>query len=310
MFQSYYSHGKILLTGEYLVLDGAEALALPTKLGQRLQTTLLHSLHDTNQKLLWKSFTHLNEVWFEAEYEIPSFNITSSTNTEIAHRLKQILQEAAKLNSEFLFDTHNSLKITTHLEFNREWGLGSSSTLINNIALWAKADPYLLLKKTLGGSGYDVAAANADSAILYMRRNGISTIKTISFNPSFKDYLFFIYLNKKQNSREAIKFYNNQSKTNINNAIKKINQITKQIIKSNHLNTFEKLITDHEIIIADILKTRPIQETHFKDYTSGAIKSLGAWGGDFILATGNKKNMEYFYQKGYQTIIAYNDLIR
>ncbi|MEM0993828.1 MAG: GHMP kinase, partial [Bacteroidota bacterium] len=33
---SYYAHGKLLLTGEYAVLDGAVALAVPSKLGQRL----------------------------------------------------------------------------------------------------------------------------------------------------------------------------------------------------------------------------------------------------------------------------------
>jgi len=31
---SFYSNGKLLITGEYLVLDGAKALALPTKYGQ------------------------------------------------------------------------------------------------------------------------------------------------------------------------------------------------------------------------------------------------------------------------------------
>ena len=32
----FYSHGKLLLTGEYVVLDGAKALAIPTNKGQYL----------------------------------------------------------------------------------------------------------------------------------------------------------------------------------------------------------------------------------------------------------------------------------
>ncbi|MEQ3661167.1 MAG: GHMP kinase, partial [Flavobacterium sp.] len=36
MKQTYYSNGKLLLTGEYVVLDGAKALAVPTKFGQSL----------------------------------------------------------------------------------------------------------------------------------------------------------------------------------------------------------------------------------------------------------------------------------
>ena len=35
--QSFYAHGKLLITSEYLVLDGAEALALPTVYGQSLE---------------------------------------------------------------------------------------------------------------------------------------------------------------------------------------------------------------------------------------------------------------------------------
>ena len=29
--EKFYSHGKLLITGEYAVLDGAKAIALPTK---------------------------------------------------------------------------------------------------------------------------------------------------------------------------------------------------------------------------------------------------------------------------------------
>ena len=36
MKKEFYSNGKLLITGEYLVLDGAKAFALPTKFGQNL----------------------------------------------------------------------------------------------------------------------------------------------------------------------------------------------------------------------------------------------------------------------------------
>jgi mevalonate kinase len=35
--QTFYSHGKLLISSEYAVLDGAQALALPTKFGQTLK---------------------------------------------------------------------------------------------------------------------------------------------------------------------------------------------------------------------------------------------------------------------------------
>ena len=57
-------------------------------------------------------------------------------------------------------------RVETQLEFPREWGLGSSSTLISNLGLWAETDPYDLLSATLGGSGYDIAAARSESPFL------------------------------------------------------------------------------------------------------------------------------------------------
>ena len=33
----YYSHGKLLLSGEYMVLVGAQSLAVPCKMGQSLE---------------------------------------------------------------------------------------------------------------------------------------------------------------------------------------------------------------------------------------------------------------------------------
>ena len=43
--------------------------------------------------------------------------------------------------------------------------------------------------------------------------------------------------------------------------------------------------------------------------SSGTIKSLGAWGGDFVLATGDEEAQKYFKRKGYKTIIPFQDMI-
>jgi hypothetical protein len=77
-----------------------------------------------------------------------------------------------------------------------------------------------------------------------------------------------------------------------------------------NLDEFEQLLTLHENIIADIIKLKPVKEAMFHDY-DGAIKSLGAWGGDFIIATGDNLDTvsNYFKSKGYHTIIPYKDMI-
>ena len=186
--------------------------------------------------------------------------------------------------------------------------MGSSSTLINNLSLWAKIDPYDLLDLTFKGSGYDIACCNKINPITYVKNKNDRIIKDVDFNPPFKENLFFIYLGHKQNTSEAIKNYRSMS-NDINNVIKKINSISLSIMKSTTLNEFEKLIVAHEEIISKTINIEPIKKKLFSDYQSGVIKSLGAWGGDFVLVTGNKSNMSYFSNKGYDEIIPYKDLV-
>ena len=52
-----------------------------------------------------------------------------------------------------------------------------------------------------------------------------------------------------------------------------------------------------------------IQKSTFGDYNKGIIKSLGSWGGDFILVTGEKEDLGYFRDKGYNTIYDLEDLV-
>ena len=74
------------------------------------------------------------------------------------------------------------------------------------------------------------------------------------------------------------------------------------------MKDFEKLLEEHEKIVSKTIQLKAVQELLFSDYF-GQTKSLGAWGGDFILATGNEETPAYFKQKGFQTIIPYQDLI-
>lgn len=321
--QSYYSNGKLLLTGEYVVLDGALALTVPTQYGQSL---LIETI--VEQKLIWKSLDENGNVWFEDEFFIGNNEILckpvlsdsrkAQNDNEVSKRLYQILKTAAQLNPDFL--NHNGFKVTTQLDFDKNWGLGSSSTLINNIANWANVDAYKLLELTFGGSGYDIACAQHDLPItyqltrpfdcaqgdnvLYDKNRGIAEV---NFNPNFKDQLYFVHLNKKQNSREGISQYNTNT-SNVSQAISEISDITSQLISCKSLNIFNDLIEKHEEIIALIIRQKPIKERLFSDF-KGAIKSLGAWGGDFVLATSKDNPKAYFETKGFLTVIPYMDMV-
>ena len=58
-------NGKLLITGEYLVLDGALALALPVSFGQKLEFTYHKEPTDT---LRWKSLDHNGMEWVNKTY--------------------------------------------------------------------------------------------------------------------------------------------------------------------------------------------------------------------------------------------------
>lgn len=307
---NFYSNGKLLLTGEYVVLDKAKALAIPTKYGQSLQIEFIDE-----PIIYWQSINEKGNVWFECTLESKSLQLVNSSfysleedaKENTAETLQSILKEAQKLNPFFLNES-GGIKVITKLTFPTNWGLGSSSTLINNIANWAKVDAYELLKNTFRGSGYDIACAQNNNPIIYQLSEKNPKVISVKFNPSFKDQLYFIHLNKKQDSRKGIERYK-KNRENLAVAIAEISIITDKIIRTSNLIEFEKLIAQHEEIISNIIKLNPIQQTLFPDYF-GQIKSLGAWGGDFILATGNEKTPLYFINKGFKTVIPFNQMIK
>lgn len=306
----FYSNGKLLLTGEYLVLDGAKALALPTKFGQNLIVEKI-----VEPQLIWGSFTNTGECWFEAVFDLPKLRLVSATfNSDkegsadfIAETLLEILEEARNLNPEFL-NVDGGYIVKTKLTFPRNWGLGSSSTLINSIASWAKVDAFKLLWNSFKGSGYDIACAQNNTAVFYQIKDKNPIIEQVNFNPIFKENLFFVFLNKKQDSKEGIaKFRESQKDFSVE--LKRISELSEAFLVAESLQDFEKLIIEHEQIISSIIKIKPVKEKLFSDYF-GEIKSLGAWGGDFVMVTGNEKTPSYFKNKGFEIVISYSEMIK
>ena len=297
--KKYHSHGKLLISGEYLVLKGALALAVPCNRGQSL-------IYDSSKEkeLLWESYDEKGSVWFKATFSIKDFDIITTDQTDIAKRLRSVLKKVRKQNSTFLLEKGGRVK--TVLEFDRQWGLGTSSTLISNIAQWSNTNPYELLKQTTGGSGYDIACAQAKSPLLFSNKNQTPKVESCEFNPSFKDQLFFVYLNQKKDSSEAVKRFSDIKITE--KQLDFFSDLSLKILKSNELKKFEKLIETHETQLGQILKIKPVKEVLFPNY-SGSIKSLGAWGGDFILVTGNDNTISYFKNKGYKTVLKYSEMV-
>ena len=89
--------------------------------------------------------------------------------------------------------------------------------------------------------------------------------------------------------------------------INKISSITNEIINSKTIEEFEYYIDEHEVITGEYIQGETVKSKYFSDY-KGSIKSLGAWGGDFVLAT--RKNKNYFFEKGFDTILSYSEIIK
>lgn len=309
MKQTFYSNGKLLLTGEYFILDGAQGLALPTTCGQDLVVTQKEDRH-----LTWKSISNTGDSWLEVAFDLPRLRLVSATydsnedggNDTLAESLRAILIAVRELNPEFLVNSKGVL-VQTHLTFPREWGLGTSSTLIANMAEWASVNPYELLERTFGGSGYDIACAHAKGAIVFNLKEEQAEVSEVVFDPPFKDQLFFVYLNQKQNSREGIQRYKELRGT-LSTELIQINELTQEFINCKNIREFEELIAAHEALVSKVVQLAPVKEKLFEDYY-GAVKSLGAWGGDFVLVTGDHNTKSYFNRKGYHTVISYKDLI-
>ena len=302
MKQTFYSNGKLLITGEYVVLDGAKALALPTKFGQNLIVE-----NGEENTLNWTSYDSDGSIWFESTFTFEEvIQRVDFEDNKIKSTLIEILHHAYLLKPDFL-NSEKGYTIKTELTFPKSWGLGTSSTLINNIAQWLDIDAFTLLRNSFGGSGYDVACARHNTPIIYQLANGKPTVKKINFDPEFKASMYFVYLNQKQNSRTAIaNYYNKQS--NIQETIPIIDRLTQEIIDAKDTSTFASLLQKHEVEMSAILESETVQEALFHDF-EGTVKSLGAWGGDFVLAISENNPIAYFKEKGYTIILPYNEMI-
>lgn len=295
-----FSPGKLMLTSEYVAVDGALVLAIPTKLGQELFYT---ENEDQKSLIFWEAY-HQNQLWLNATIDYKNWKILETNDSKASEFILKTLKNVQNL-SEIKLKSDTSYHIKTNLQFPSDFGLGSSSTLMNNLAEWANIDPFILNEISLGGSGYDVAVAKEKSAVLYSRFPE-RVYETIDFQPNFKVELIFIHLNQKQDSREGISHY--RSKPTSTELINDYSALTKKIVNSQNLEEFSELMTIHEQKLSDFLETPTVKEKYFQDCPS-FVKSLGAWGGDFVLASKFGDYQDYFKQRGFSKIFSWKYLI-
>ena len=193
------------------------------------------------------------------------------------------------------------------MDFNRSWGLGSSAILINNLSNYFGLDPFEVSKNVTNSSGADIASTKISKPIIFSINDKKPYYKEVHFNPPFSKNLLFVYLNKKQSSEKEVEKF---KKIRIeDDEIRTISEITNQILKCKKIDDFNYLIEKHESIISNKIKKETVKNLLFKDF-NGSVKSLGAWGGDFVLACGQNNLKNYFKKKGFDISYSFNEMIK
>jgi mevalonate kinase len=292
--RQYYGHGKLMFTGEYVSLLGAKVLAIPTKLGQMM---VVRTRSSNSPVLHWRGIDCEGKIWFSAKFELWHFNLIDEPALEAdqipimdpdkVYYLQKLLSSARSINPHFLRDEEDVF-VETRLEFPLHWGLGSSSSLIYNVAQWAYISPFKLSATMSSGSHYDIACAQSNGPIVYqldlMSDEPTPTWQSVTFNPNFKEHLYFLYRGNKKDTQVEIQRFRNleHSAEFIKKVVKDISGITATMLEVESFNQFCHLIDTHEEIIASAIDQPPLKMKYYPDF-EGSIKSLGAWGGDFAL---------------------------
>lgn len=290
--ERFYAHGKLLLSGEYAVLKGALGLAMPVKYGQHLEFTPSHE-----SGLSWQSLDVKGETWLRVEFD-EKLQVVSSNDAEKAAFLQNMISTACLLSGK----TIPQGRVTTKLEFDRSWGLGSSSTLTHLVASWLGADPFELHSKTQNGSGYDVACAGASSPILFEKQKGFEVTPTSL--PEVFEEVQFVHLNQKQLSKPEVDRF--MSVEHNPQDLASISSVSMSMTAAGSAKELRKLMEKHEQLMARMLNKPTVQSRLFPDF-NGVVKSLGAWGGDFVMVAGEDIK-EYFTAKGYHTVIPFSEM--
>ncbi|MEL7587799.1 MAG: GYDIA family GHMP kinase [Prolixibacteraceae bacterium] len=298
--QTYYAHGKLLLTAEYFVLHGAKAIALPLQYGQRMDVTEGR----VGGILSWKAFMQ-EGLWFSCDLGLPGFEILNSSDQEKATILQEIFRTIAQMKPDFRLE--DALEVHTRIDFNNQWGLGSSSTLIANLAAWSGIDAYRLNELIFNGSGFDIACATANGPILY-RKDQLP--EPVNLEYPFLDHLYLIYSGSKKSTRNEVRRFLNGDSIQ-KQEIAQMDQLTEQIAKTGDLADFQKLIAEHEKLVSALLHIPRVKSAWFSDF-EGEVKSLGAWGGDFYLVATRLEDREvlhYFKEKGLRVVFPWKELV-
>lgn len=315
--QSYYAPGKILLVGEYAVTKGFEGLAVPVKTGQWMDVWEFNSPGNAEDRLIFNALDLHGSTWFSESFDIeflkrnsanyadaPSTN--ASTDSEDSHLLKVLT-----LVSPNFWKPGKSYRFETRLEFDRNSGLGSSSTFIELVCRYFKLDPFQVQDKVFGGSGYDVAIAAVQKPLIFWRTESDIHFRQWSLNPELTKDWKVVFLGNKVNSRTSTSQVNDMlddlaKDENYQMQIQKIIEIVRD---AKELMAVETGIEMYQMFLSQLLGlVTPYTFFGVKPLPRGVCKWLGAWGGDMLLVNSVVWDAYYSLWNGCE-VKNWNDLV-
>ncbi|MFN4914563.1 MAG: hypothetical protein ACK5FT_04525 [Sphingomonadales bacterium] len=280
--KSFFSHGKVLLAGEYAVMCGVEALALPVRAGQWQHVWEMPAKGVS--KLVWQSKDADGGVWFECRVDTDIMHVSETTSETYSDTLLRLLFCIKEQKPELFL--HKNIRIETECEFNRSFGLGSSSTLVCNLAKWSGVNAHLLQERAFGGSGYDVAVGNLGRPLVYWLENNEPNWSSWQLPPDFTHDWYLAFPGEKQNSRDSLAGVKAQL-DKISSDVALLQQMNAciQAIKSpRSLPMLEAMLEMWQALLSQRLDLpRPYETLGLSPVKGGLCKFLGAWGGDVLL---------------------------
>jgi len=285
--REFFAPGKLMLSGEYSVLHGAKAVAVPTRLGQSLKVLDSHK----NEASAYKALDHRGELWLDFDFAA----IHDSEGQKVVDLIKAAGRE----------DLLEGKIFQTQLEFPRNWGLGSSSTFVALMAQALEVDVWPLFFNNFKGSGYDVAVAISSQAIEYQLTAPAKPLFSKVGIPDFFSETCFVYLGQKQNSAREVGRFLAADYSKI--LIQKISDLSEQLLVLEDTHQLEEWMQAHEHYTSEIIGREPLPQMMLPKI-SGKAKSLGAWGGDFIWLS-RQDSRQDLLKAGFDTIIPFSEMI-
>jgi hypothetical protein len=160
------------------------------------------------------------------------------------------------------------------------------------------------------GSGYDVACAIADRAILYSLRGDVPHFEPVSFHPPWADRIYFVWLGSKQSTALHIKEIASRLHPS-GDEVRYFSRLTRDMLGARELHAFRACMEEHEAKLSELTGQERVSVTRFPRL-QGSVKSLGAWGGDFVMiASEQEPDVLYNYldKLGFTTRFRFKDLI-